>query len=207
MEGNKIMNDEQKLQEAKKIMEAFQHQTQQLQNPLINNTNMNKFDNQGGDFASHGNGNNIGMGFDNQGNSQPIINNVQPQHYVQDNSTPIQNQIHQPVMPPQVQQVPQIQPPQSHISTTPPPTTSVDPNTCPECKTIHPPLRPGEKCPNASIQVKTETKIDDTTINKHLVELRNIILSQMTSKNIKDGKKFFQYIVMELAKACENYNE
>jgi len=32
-------------------------------------------------------------------------------------------------------------------------------------------------------------------------------LSQLTSKGIKDGKKFLQYSVIELTKALEQYNE
>ena len=79
---------------------------------------------------------------------------------------------------------------------------------CPQCKTMHPPLRPGEKCPNSGIgEMGNKIGIDDVIINKHLVEMKNIIISNMYSKNIKDGKKFFQYAIIELTKSLELYNE
>ena len=88
----------------------------------------------------------------------------------------------------------------------PPPSVNVQTigGVCPQCGLIHPPLRPGEKCPNAPIE-KNEAGIDDGDVHKHLVDMRNIILSKMKEKNIKDGKKFFQYAVIELTKALEKY--
>lgn len=77
---------------------------------------------------------------------------------------------------------------------------------CPQCKTIHPPLRPGEKCPNASQDV-SKFGLDDTSVNKFIVDLRNIILSQLSLKGIKDGRKFFQFAIIELTKILEEYNE
>lgn len=83
---------------------------------------------------------------------------------------------------------------------------STQQNVCPQCKTIHPPLRPGESCPNASQDI-SEYGLIDGDINKHLIELRNIVMSQMNKKQIKDGKKFFQFAIIELMKALEGYNE
>lgn len=82
------------------------------------------------------------------------------------------------------------------------------PDLCPECNTMHPPVPPGQKCPNAPVasQVK-DTGLDDTIINKYLVDLRNIVISQMKTNSIKDGIKFFKYAIVELTKALENYNE
>lgn len=86
---------------------------------------------------------------------------------------------------------------------------SYDPNACRQCGTMHPPLPAGAKCPNASIISSTEKDagLSDVFINKTLVDLRNIILAQMASKKVKDGKKFFQYAIVELTKSLEQYNE
>ena len=80
---------------------------------------------------------------------------------------------------------------------------------CKQCGTMHPPLKPGQKCPLVSIDSDTSTSsgIDDITIRKHLVDMRNIIVTQISSKKIKDGKKFFQYAIIELTKSLELYNE
>jgi hypothetical protein len=83
------------------------------------------------------------------------------------------------------------------------------PNGCPQCGMLHPPIAQGQKCPNASIITEDEKKagVSETFIKNKLVDLRNIILAQMSSKQIKDGKKFFQYAIVELTQALEKYNE
>ena len=88
-------------------------------------------------------------------------------------------------------------------------TPGATPGICSQCGTMHPPLQPGQKCPLVSIASDTSISsgIDDATINRHLVDMRNIIIAQISSKKIKDGKKFFQYAIIELAKALESYNE
>lgn len=80
---------------------------------------------------------------------------------------------------------------------------------CPQCGTMHPPVAVGTKCPMASVCAEPEKTggLDDATVNKHLVDLRNIIMAQISSKGIKDGKKLFQHIVIELTKMMEDYNE
>ena len=81
---------------------------------------------------------------------------------------------------------------------------------CKECGTMHPPLPAGQKCPNASVakaDPSNPNALDDATINKHLVDMRNIIMAQITGKGIKNQKKFFQFAVIELTKALEGYNE
>jgi len=88
----------------------------------------------------------------------------------------------------------------------PPQPVSSTQSACPECGLIHPPLPQGQKCPNAPLD-KNDMGIDDADVNKHLVDMRNIIMSKMRERGVKDGKKFFQYAVIELTKALENYNE
>lgn len=83
------------------------------------------------------------------------------------------------------------------------------PDVCRECGTMHPPIPYGQKCPNASVAQNTADNpnaVDDATINKHLVDMRNIIMSHILKENIIDQKKFFQYAVVELTKALEKYN-
>ena len=79
-------------------------------------------------------------------------------------------------------------------------------NVCPQCNTIHPPVKMGEKCPNSIDDLK-EKGMDESSINKFIVDLKNIITSQMSSKNIQDAKKFFQYATIELMRILEEYNE
>jgi hypothetical protein len=77
---------------------------------------------------------------------------------------------------------------------------------CPQCNTIHPPVKMGEKCPNAVDDLK-EKGMDEVSINKFIVDLKNIITSQMDKKDIQDAKKFFQHATIELMKILEEYNE
>ena len=188
------MSEKENMEEARKIMETFAKQTERFQGGYSPNTPMpsdsippgtNEFDNQGGEFAPHGDGNDVGTGFDNQGThiEEGIIKpaNVQT---LNPNTT--------------------LRP----AHTQPTPTLEQRPDVCPQCKSMHPPLRPGEKCPNAGVgDTVSNAGLDDAAINKHLVDLRNIILSNMNSKGVKDGKKFFQYAVLELTKILENYSE
>jgi len=74
---------------------------------------------------------------------------------------------------------------------------------CPQCGLLHPPVRPGEKCPNAPIKIEGE-KVDTT---KFLVDLKNICASQIEKKNIKDVEKMFKSLIVEIIKFLENYKE
>jgi len=68
-------------------------------------------------------------------------------------------------------------------------------NICPQCNMMHPPLRPGEKCPNAITKAINEESSDPTiNINKYLVSLQNILISQIEIKKIKDIKKLYENI-------------
>jgi hypothetical protein len=81
-------------------------------------------------------------------------------------------------------------------------------NTCPQCNMMHPPLRPGEKCPNAKAKAMTEEGDDiSVDVNKYLVNLQNILMSQIDKKKIKDVKKLIGNITMEITKFLEEYQE
>ena len=87
---------------------------------------------------------------------------------------------------------------------TPAPTTQ---GACGQCGMLHPPIPPGQKCPNAKIELKSEKDGKDVDINKYLVILRDIILSQIGLKGIKDPDKLFQNITIEITKYLEGYKE
>ncbi len=81
-------------------------------------------------------------------------------------------------------------------------------NTCSQCNMVHPPLRPGEKCPNAVAKALTQEGDDiSVDVNKYLVNLQNILMSQIDAKKIKDIKKLFGNITIEVTKFLESYTE
>lgn len=81
-------------------------------------------------------------------------------------------------------------------------------NECPQCGMIHPPLQPGEKCPNVALAGQESLGgLKEEDINKFLVDLRNIVISTMQKKNIQNGRKFFQTAIIKLTKELENYSE
>jgi len=121
----------------------------------------------------------VGIGFDNQGQG------LNPEIL---KTTPVTTQVNQ------VNQVNQ--------------NTSEVSNVCPQCGTIHPPLPPGGKCPNAlASKTMANANLSDESVNKYLSDLKNIVLSNISKKQIKDGNKFFQYLVVELTKLIEKYTE
>jgi hypothetical protein len=88
----------------------------------------------------------------------------------------------------------------------PPPASVPTGNVCQQCKTIHPALRMGEKCPMAPDEV-SDYGLDSVSVSKFVVNIKNMIISQMDKKEIKDGNKFFQFTIIELMKILESYNE
>lgn len=79
---------------------------------------------------------------------------------------------------------------------------------CSDCGMFHPPLRPGEKCGNAPVHMQGAGGMDvDMVINKYLVSLKNITVSQIQLKKIKDINKLLQYLTLEMTKILEGYNE
>lgn len=80
-------------------------------------------------------------------------------------------------------------------------------NICPQCNMMHPPLM-GKKCPNAIVKAMTEESDEIVVdVNKYLVNLQNILMSQIESKKIKDVNKLFQNITLETTKFLEEYKE
>lgn len=154
------------------------------------NPNLNQFDNQdSGEFVQTQGGGE----FDNQGPVKPVVVPPNPQNP----NPPVNPQPGQPNI---------INTTGVQMGVAAPPAKLE--NVCPQCGVAHPPLPEGEKCPNASVvnEVK-DFKIDEAQLNTYIVNIRNIIISKMSEKNIKDGTKFFQYAIVELTKSMEKYNE
>lgn len=89
----------------------------------------------------------------------------------------------------------------------PPPQPVQHLDTCPQCNKLHPPLRPGEECPMKPISEEKTGGVSEQKISNYLVSLRNIIISNISKKQIKDGDKFFKYTILEITKIVEKYNE
>ncbi len=94
-----------------------------------------------------------------------------------------------------------LQPPRAHI---PAPTGDI----CPQCNMAHPPIKPGEKCPNAVVKEMTEeSKEVIVDINKYLNTIQNILINQIEKKNIKYVDKLFQNITIKINSFLEGYKE
>ena len=79
---------------------------------------------------------------------------------------------------------------------------------CPDCGMLHPPSPDGKRCDNAPIETGAANVIDlDMTINRYLVNLKNIAVSQIQSKGIKDVNKLLQHLTIEMTKMMEGYHE
>lgn len=75
---------------------------------------------------------------------------------------------------------------------------------CPQCKLMHPQLKTGEICPNAPVKNEQGEELD---LIKFFNQLKNICISQIKAKNIKDLNKLFNSIIMEITKFLEKYKE
>jgi len=77
---------------------------------------------------------------------------------------------------------------------------------CPQCGVMHPPLPAGQKCSVVKVEIK-EAGITEDNVTKFTVDLRNIAISQIESKGLKDGNKLFKHLTVEFMKALETYSE
>lgn len=75
---------------------------------------------------------------------------------------------------------------------------------CSQCGLIHPPLKSGEKCPMA---LDKDLKGNIIDYNPLLRPLKDIVSSQIYSKQIKDHKKLFGIVIVEITKFLEKYEE
>lgn len=92
----------------------------------------------------------------------------------------------------------------------PPPGPALSPSMskCPQCGIYHPPVKPGEVCPLKPATVKSpDGTVHQLELDKYLVTMKTIIVSQLGKKQLKDPKKFFQNMIIELTKFIEGYKE
>lgn len=85
------------------------------------------------------------------------------------------------------------------------PISTANPN-CPECGLIHPPLQPGKKCAGAKVKVEGGDK-KEVDVNKYLSIWRDVVITNISKKEIKDAEKLFQHITVEIVKILEGYTE
>jgi len=75
---------------------------------------------------------------------------------------------------------------------------------CNQCEMYHPPIPSGQKCPNA--KTKTESG-EDVDFSFLFVPLKTICISKIEQQKIKNPKKMFGQIIVEITKMIENYKE
>lgn len=79
-------------------------------------------------------------------------------------------------------------------------------DSCPQCGVMHPPLQQGETCPVKKVEVK-EAGLKEEDVTRFVINMRNIAVSQIQSKGIKDGNKLFKHLTIEFMKILEEYSE
>jgi hypothetical protein len=75
---------------------------------------------------------------------------------------------------------------------------------CPQCGFIHPPVASGLKCPLAKDKTSSGEVIDSS---QFLTQMKNIVVSKIQAKKIKDPKKVFTDVIIETVKFLDQYKE
>lgn len=75
---------------------------------------------------------------------------------------------------------------------------------CHQCGLIHPTVLAGEKCPMSKDRNSTGESIDTGSFT---AQMRNIVVSKIQSKKIKDHKKLFSAVLVNLFKFLDEYKE
>jgi len=81
---------------------------------------------------------------------------------------------------------------------------------CSQCGMSHPPIRPGETCPNASVQSQTSNtavKITDQQFNTFLVNMKNILISQLDQIKVTNPQEIFKHLTLKMMEALEGLKE
>lgn len=84
----------------------------------------------------------------------------------------------------------------------PPPGMGITQALCNQCGTYHPPV--AGKCPMAKEKTADGNAIDPDAFMR---QMRTIVISQMQQKKIKDHKKFYTFLTIELTKLMGGYSE
>jgi len=75
---------------------------------------------------------------------------------------------------------------------------------CPECGFIHPPLAVGQKCPLSKQKTDSGEVIE---CGDFLAQMKNIVVANVQKKKIKNYKKMFSHVIVEVTKFLETYKE
>jgi hypothetical protein len=78
---------------------------------------------------------------------------------------------------------------------------------CGQCHFSHPQLPDGQKCPMAKAPMSQEERNIEADIGSLTLQLKNILMSQISQKGIKDVKKLTSYSIIEFTKILQNYQE
>ena len=75
---------------------------------------------------------------------------------------------------------------------------------CSQCGMIHPPVKPGERCPLAAEVTSSGIAID---FNKFFSLARSELTSIASDLEVKDPKKFLEYILKCMIEGARGYKE
>jgi len=75
---------------------------------------------------------------------------------------------------------------------------------CPQCNYLHPPVKAGERCPNAKTNIKG---ITNDEVTQFLGNLKNILLNNIEKNNIKNPKRLFQNVIMKVNEVVTNFKD
>jgi hypothetical protein len=71
---------------------------------------------------------------------------------------------------------------------------------CPQCGLFHPPIPSGDVCP-----MKKSADGDEIDFGDFLYNLRKLLTEKIKEKNIKDYKKMFSTLMIEIMKQVETF--
>ena len=75
---------------------------------------------------------------------------------------------------------------------------------CPQCGFMHPPVLAGEKCPMTKDKDSRGESIDTSSF---MSQFRNIVVSKIQSGKVRDHKKLFSAILVEIFRFLDQYKE
>jgi len=75
---------------------------------------------------------------------------------------------------------------------------------CPQCGFTHPPIALGQKCPLVKDKTSSGEIIDSS---QFLIQMKNVVVSKIQVNKIKNSKKVFSAIIVEVTKFLDQYKE
>lgn len=75
---------------------------------------------------------------------------------------------------------------------------------CPQCGYLHPPIKPGERCPSAPVKVEG---ISNDEVTQFLGNLKNILINNIEKNKLKNPKKLFQTIILKVNEIVSTFKD